>query len=140
MFYVDITKVPHKIRYIKSPDGKKWNKNKPYAIRIDYPYYFSPWHIDLFKHHGKFFMLINGYRGIFWHKQDLYLAVSDNLIDWHFIKEPIVTSSKTFYNSTRIYRSTGLIQNNNLFVWFSFKTYDKRWHLGVKKISLENIY
>ena len=139
MFYVDITKIPHKIRYIKSSDGKKWNKNKPYGIHIDYPYFFSPWHINIFEHNGKYYMLLNGYKGIFWHKQDLHLAVSDNLIDWHFIKEPIVSSSKAFYNSTRIYRSTGLIHNNHLFVWFSFRTQDKRWHLGVKKISLANL-
>ncbi len=139
MFYVDITKIPHRIRYIKSSDGKKWNKNKPFGIHIDYPYYFSPWHIDIFEHTGKYYMLLNGYKGIFWHKQDLYLAVSDNLIEWHFIEEPIISSSKAFYNSTRIYRSTGLIHNNHLFIWFSFRTQDKRWRLGVKKISLDNL-
>ena len=139
MFYVDITKIPHKIRYIKSSDGKSWNSGKPYRIRSDYPFSFSPWHIDLFEHNDKYYMLVNGYWGVLWHKQYLYLAVSDNLVDWHFRKEPIISPSKAFYNSAKIYRSTGLIHNNNMFIWFSFKTYAGSWHLGVKKISLKNL-
>ncbi len=140
MFYVDITKIPHKIRYIKSSDGIHWNKSKPYRIRIDCPYSFSPWHINVFEHNGKYYMLVNGYRGISWHKQHLYLAVSDNLIDWHFRKEPIISPSKAFYNSAKIYRSTGVINNGNMFIWFSFRTHENSWHLGVKKISLERLY
>lgn len=139
MFYVDIRKIPHKIRYIKSTDGRHWNKNKPYRIRIDYPFSFSPWHIDVFEHSGKYYMLVNGYKGIFWHRQYLHLAVSDNLVDWHFRREPIVSPSKAFYNSARIYRSTGLVNNGNMFIWFSFRTYENSWHLGVKKISLKSL-
>lgn len=137
MYYVDNT--THSIKYLISNDGIKWNKNKSNKININFPKDFNPWHVDIIRHKGKFYMLNNGYTKTFWNEHHLYLAVSDNLKDWNFIKEPIIKSSKEFYNSDAIYRSSGLIKDNDLFVWFSYHNKKGKWNAGIKRLSLDSI-
>ncbi len=126
----------HQIRVMFSSDGIGWDKHKDEGIDIDMPSDFNPWHLNIVEGNGRYYMLVNGYRRGFCDRHNLYLAISDDLAHWHFIPQPIVTAGKDFYNSKIIYRSAALINGDDMYVYFSFYTYDHRWLLGVKRISL----
>ncbi len=132
------TRDPHKhlIRVMLSQDGVNWDKHQDVGIEIDTPSNFNPWHMNIVQAKGKFYMLVNGYRNGFCDNHNLYLAVSDDLIHWHFVQQPIVTAGKDFYDSKIIYRSAAVINGDDMYVYFSFYRYDNRWMLGVKHISL----
>ena len=126
----------HQIRVMISQDGVTWDKHKDEGIDIDMPSDFNPWHMNIVQGNGHFYMLVNGYHRGFCDRHNLYLAVSDDLTHWHFVPQPIVTAGKDFYNSKIIYRSAAVVNGDDMYVYFSFYTYDHRWLLGVKHISL----
>jgi len=128
----------HQIKVMFSEDGVTWDKHKDEGINIDFPADFNPWHMNIVQGNGHFYMLVNGYHRGFCDRHNLYLAVSDDLTNWHFINKPIVTASKDFYNSKIIYRSAGIVDGDNMYVYFSFYTYDRRWFLGLKHIRLSD--
>ena len=138
MFFVNITG-KREIKQLTSSNIEEWDYDKQTKISINSPQNFKPWHIDVSKgDDDTYYMLITGYEK---HKeyQDLYLATSNNLNDWHFIKKPIIKHSKSFYNSRSTYRSTAIIKGNTMVVWFAIKSYDSAWHIGVKKFNLDEI-
>ncbi len=152
MFHVDIDtanthwckpKDPYKhyIRINVSPDGIHWDKNAEAGINIDYPAGFHPWHVNVFDgHDGRFYMLINGYNSSFCDNHHLYLAYSTgDMSTWHFIPKPIVRASRDHFDSQIIYRSAGLVDGDNLYVYYSYKRYDNRWFLNVTRLSLSQI-
>ena len=127
----------HYIRLNISDDGVHWDKSAEIGISIDYPSGFHPWHINVFSANGKYYMLIDGYYNKFCENHNLYLAVSEgDLTNWHFINQPLIQADPGFYNAQIIYRSSGVVTGNDLFVYASFKTYDKRWYLAVKHFKL----
>ena len=126
----------HQIRVMLSQDGINWDKHVDEGIAIDAPADFNPWHMNIVQGNGRYYMLVNGYRSGFCDGHNLYLAVSDDLTHWHFIQQPIVAAGKEFYNSKIIYRSAAVVNGDDMYVYFSFYTYDHQWLLGVKHISL----
>jgi hypothetical protein len=130
---------PHFIRVMRSKDGMSWDKKQDDGIVIDYPSGFHPWHVDVVRGNGHFYMLINGYYGNFCDRHDLYLAVSDDLIHWHFIPNPVVTPKDAVRPNIRvIYRSSALVNGDDMFIYFSFFTSDNRWFLGLKHIKISD--
>ena len=134
------TRDPHKhqIKVMFSEDGVNWDKHKDEGINIDFPADFNPWHMNIVQGNGHFYMLVNGYRRGFCDRHYLYLAVSDDLANWHFIDRPIVTASKEFFDSKIIYRSAAIVEGDNMYVYFSFYKYDRRWMLGIKHILISD--
>ena len=126
----------HQIRVMQSSDGVTWDKNQDVGIATDMPADFNPWHLNIIPGNGHYYMLVNGYRSGFCDQHNLYLAVSDDLAHWHFVAQPIVTADKNFFDSKIIYRSAAVVNGDDMYVYFSFYRYDKRWMLGVKHISL----
>jgi len=129
----------HQIRVMISSDGVTWDKHKDEGIETDMPSWFNPWHINIVQGNGHFYILVNGYNTGFCDQHNLYLAVSDDLIHWHFVPKPIVTAGTDFYDSKIIYRSAAVINGDDMYVYFSFFTNDGRWFLGVKHISLSAV-
>jgi len=137
MFYVQEEKpTPFSIQYLRSSDAVQWSKESPIKTNTNLPNNISPWHIDVFNGEDYYYMLCCAPSG----NLNLYLGRSVNLIDWDFIQSPILQYGKDFYNSERIYRSTGVIQDDILIVWFSFRTYLNEWKIGVKKYSLIELF
>lgn len=137
LFYVNKFLVGRPIQYYTSPSGIVWDKNFINDISIHFPEGFTPWHLDVFAGNQQYYMLCNGYFDDF-NNQNLYMATSSDLINWHVGDEPILKNSPSFYNSRRIYRSTGVVDGNLLVVWFSFLTFDNEWKIGVKKYYLRS--
>lgn len=129
----------HTISVFTSPDGLSWDKSNDTGIAINLPPNFNPWHLNVIQNGSKFYMLVNGYEGAFCNNHNLYMAVSDDLIHWNFIQKPLIRASKELYNSRIIYRSAGVINGDDLFIYFSFETYGRKWLLGLKHMSLKNI-
>jgi len=128
----------HTIKVIPSNDGIVWDKKNILGIGIDYPAGFHPWHIDVLKGNANtYYMLINGYNSGFCDHHYLYLAVSHDLSNWHFIPTPIVTPEDAVMPNIKIiYRSTAIINGDDMYIYFSFFTNDKRWMLGIKHIKI----
>jgi len=133
-------KDPHKhyIKVLTSNDGIGWDKKNIAGIGIDYPAGFHPWHINVIKgNNDTYYMLINGYNTGFCDHHFLYIAVSHDLSNWHFIPTPVVTSRDAVMPNIRvIYRSAALINGDDMYIYFSFFTDDSRWMLGVKHIKI----
>lgn len=135
MYYVNLSLPGHPIEFLTSQDGVHWGNDSPQTITADYPDGLVPWHIDVFEGGGRNFMLCCGP----YNDMDLYLATSADLVSWDFGAEPLLRHSASFYNSERIYRSTGVVDGDLLVVWFSFRDLDGEWHIGVKKFRLRDV-
>jgi hypothetical protein len=125
------------IEYLKTKKLHCWNKEKSKNINIDFPLNYSPWHLDIFKGNNTYYMLINGFYGD--DSDDNYsvfLATSKNLKDW-VVKSEVLSKSTAKGKSIKYYyRSTGLINNNVLVIWYSYVTTHNKWKLAVKKINI----
>lgn len=136
MFYVNISLPGHPIQFLTSVNGTFWDKDSLQNINTKLPEELIPWHIDVFTGPDKYYMLCSGP----YNDSNLYLATSTDLIEWSFIKKPILKNSNSYFLSKKIYRSSGLINNQTLIIWFSFSNYAGEWHIGVKKYSLIDIF
>jgi len=137
MFYVREEKpAPYSIQFITSSDAIRWSKESPTKTTTNLPNNISPWHIDVFKGDDCYYLLCCAPYG----DLNLYIGRSTDLIDWDFIQTPILKYGKDFHNSERIYRSTGVVQDDVLIVWFSFRTYVNEWKIGLKKYSLDELF
>ena len=137
MFYVRAWRASQTaINYITSTDGERWEKDSVNLVITNFPDQFAPWHLDVFQDENYFYMLVCGpYADL-----NLYLGRSVDLKYWAFLEEPIIKRSASFFDSERIYRSCGIIQDDILIVYFSIRTNQKSWQIGLKKFSLADLY
>ncbi len=135
MFFVNRSAKKNQIQYMTSADGIHWDKSLFTVIHADYPDELVPWHVDVFSDGQQYYLLCCGP----YEDQNLYLAKSSDLKIWDFIREPIIRHSPDFFNSTKIYRSSGLVIGDYLFIWFSFENLNKEWQIGMIKYSLNNL-
>lgn len=137
MFYVKARSTSKtEINYITSLNGEQWTKDSVQTINTNFPSQFAPWHIDVFQDEDYFYMLCCGpYADL-----NLYLGRSPDLRNWLFLEEPILRRSKNFYDSERIYRSCGIIQDDVLIVYFSIRTNLGQWRIGFKKFLLSVLF
>lgn len=128
LFFVNFTQ--KSIIYLKNKDFKNMNYAINSQVNIILPGNYKPWHIDIVENQNKYYMLISAYANGNIHELDLLIAESDDLLNWTVQKEPILTHGTSFFNSKKIYRSTGLIEDGRLKVWFSIQTYNNEWRIG----------
>lgn len=135
MYYVNNFSKPTRIEYLVSKDGINWNRKDIRLPGIKNSPNFIPWHVDVFQGNGYYYMLTCGMV----ENPSLYLARSTDLINWEYYAQPIVNPGKDVFDSIRIYRSTGLQDGNNLYVWFSYRTEDKSWGMAVQRFDLKKL-
>ncbi|HPG40561.1 MAG TPA: hypothetical protein PLP19_04500 [bacterium] len=135
LFFVNLSRYHYPIQFVKNIDSNNMNFEDRTTINTEFPEGFIPWHIDVFPAGNKFVMLACGP----FSDSKLYLAVSSDLVNWTFNCNPLLINTTGFYNSKKIYRSTGLVFNNILVVWFSLQTIGNEWMIGVKKFPLKNV-
>jgi|GEM_PF-592349 len=127
-----------KIGHYESQDGKSWDKNRFIKANIIWPEHFRPWHVDVFSGGGWYYLLVNGNFYPLQDEQDLLVARSRDLENWELRARPLIYHGA--FNSRLIYRSTGLADEENLAVWFSYQNYHGRWGIGFKKFKLETLF
>lgn len=138
MFFVDKSD-KYTIKYLKSTDIESWDYNTKFSIQANGAEELRPWHLDVIRdeNSGIFYMLVSMFIKDR-EDQHLYIAKSEDLKQWYFDSEPIIKHSKKFHNSKNIYRSTAIITQKDIIIWFSFKTYAKEWRIGIKKFLLSD--
>lgn len=131
------------IYIINVSDIENINSQKPKQIKIDLPKKFTAWHLDVFKNSGKYYMLCNGYWGRKpkWgdtsvNKYTLLVFTSSDLLNWTYQYELLNCSEIGDKLCKYTYRSTALIANNTIALWYSYVTSENIWKLGFKKIKL----
>ncbi|NPA64254.1 MAG: hypothetical protein GXO16_04690 [Epsilonproteobacteria bacterium] len=129
----------HVIKVMTSSDGITWDKGSDTPVAIDLPAGFHPWHLDVVQGGGRYYMLLDGYRGSICDHHFLYLAVSDDLAHWRFIPTPVVTPADAVMPNIKIlYRSTAVVDGDDMWIYFSFYTTDNRWFVGLKHIRISD--
>ena len=127
----------HRLVHLVSKDGRRWDLQKAKSVEIDFPKWFNPWHINIVEGDGRYYMLVDGYKGGICDDHNLYLAVSEDLECWHFIPQPVVTPDDGVIPHTKIiYRSAALVDGEDMWIYFSAYTYSNFWYLGLKHIRI----
>ncbi|MDB5284347.1 MAG: hypothetical protein JWO06_3422 [Bacteroidota bacterium] len=139
MYYVVLGSV-FKIQCITSVDGLTWDKRNAIDVNYHLPAPMVPWHLDVFRHGEEFVMLCSCHdpQDDFQH-QKLMLATSKDGINWDFKQKPLIESDPNFHQCLSIYRSTGLIFDNTLAVWYSMDDVNGVWKIGVKKFAMDTL-
>jgi hypothetical protein len=135
MFYVDTLRTS--INLLKSTEGQNW---KEQDLVFTFP---NVWHLDALISDGVFYLLIND-------KHRLFLVKSDDLGTWFTydkgepqgecgrwsslsgapLLSPLLSPSQTGWDDDFLYRSTFLIENGVLRLWYSAKSSANVWRIG----------
>jgi hypothetical protein len=136
MFYVNTWGRPTRIEYLMSNNGLDWQQNDYMIPTHTSKPSMIPWHLDVFKGGDVYYMLICALEP----HPNLYIARSSDLHNWEWAPEPILTPQTATLKSKRIYRSSGFIQDNDLYVYFSFAKEAKQWGVGMVKYPLSQLF
>ncbi|MFB6317162.1 hypothetical protein [Saccharicrinis sp. FJH54] len=141
LFYVNLSAKPiFKIEYLTSDSLHQWNKNDPVTVNMAYPDNFRPWHIDITSDQGKYYLFING---IFGERNNndlvVYLAESSDLENWNIMGQVLNSKKIPDNDMNYVYRSTGIIRNDVMVIWYSYVTKHNIWKMGLKKLRLQDI-
>lgn len=93
-----------------------------------------PWHIDIFplpKGEGWVALLCARAPGATALDTDLWIGASADLERWRFRPDPLLTGDDPALGVDIVYRSTGLVENDRLAIWYSGSTPEKKWAIGV---------
>ena len=92
-----------------------------------------PWHVDVFPVEGGWVALVCARGPDAEHNLDvdLWIGASPDLEHWSFRREPILAAGPTLLDTDLVYRSTGLLENGRLVIWFSARTIPGRWIVAV---------
>jgi hypothetical protein len=97
-----------------------------------------PWHLDIFSIDGGWVALLCARApGAENADVDLWLGATRDLDRWIFREEPLLKGSSELLDTAVVYRSTGLLENGRLAIWFSGKTVPGRWFIGVTTFDEE---
>jgi hypothetical protein len=88
-----------------------------------------PWHLDVFPVPGGWAALLcaRGPEAADNTDVDLWLGASPDLERWAFRPEPLLAAGPALLDTKAVYRSTGLVAQGRLCVWFSARTVPGRW-------------
>ncbi len=92
-----------------------------------------PWHLDVFEVPGGWVALLcaRGPNAASNSDVDLWIGASVDLERWAFEDSPLLAASPALLDTEDVYRSTGLVRDGRLAVWFSAKDRGGVWFLGV---------
>ncbi|MCA9753286.1 MAG: hypothetical protein KC591_13925, partial [Gemmatimonadetes bacterium] len=70
---------------------------------------------------------------------DLWVGGSRDLEHWRFSAEPTLVGGDPELGVELVYRSSGLIENDRLVIWYSGRTADGEWRLGVATLPASTV-
>ncbi len=129
----------YEIKYLTSSNLDSLDKTNEHDINIHMPENYRCWHVDVFKAQDtdEYYMLLHGYLGAY--NYSLTFATSTDLTNWTVQGEIINNDNLTDEEAWYVYRSTGIVNNNILVIWYSYRTYNNYWKLGLKKIDINTL-
>jgi hypothetical protein len=119
LFYVHLGATSAQLETLTSADGTTWDRTQAAPVQIDLGAV-SPWHVDVIRGDGAFGMLLSGFDTVFEH-QNLYLATSQDLVQWTLRPEPLLAYTDRSLGLETLYRSSGVVAGGRLAVWYSFQ-------------------
>ncbi|MEE9430500.1 MAG: DUF2341 domain-containing protein [Melioribacteraceae bacterium] len=119
-----------------SDDGITWGSEIPVDVPIDGRVL---WHLDIVKYQSEYRMLLASYSKnsrCGW--TSLFYAESTDKINWSVNPTPIIipTNSSSAWDNRSIYRSTFLMEDNFLRIWYTAVDVSEVWHLGYSEGDL----
>ena len=90
------------------------------------------WHIDVLYNSGMYYMIYMKKP----HGQ-LFFAESDDGLDWRRFDSPVLGPSRHGWDNRWIYRSSFSIENAILRVWYSARSRQNEWHMGLTSIDFD---
>ena len=140
LHYVNASTRPHRIEFLTSRDPAAWEKSAARPAVFDH-LAVEPWHIDVSEAYGYYYMLVcavsktQGERK----EYDLYIARSTDLEHWTFGARPVFI--KKPFRTRTIYRSSGFVQDGDLFVYFCYESpFFGAWWIGIVRNRLEKFF
>jgi hypothetical protein len=108
-----------------------------YEILPKFPNNFNPWHLDIITSNNKYYLLTNGYYSKESdHNYVLFLAESNDLKHWKKNKEILSYKNIPDKELKYVYRSSGLISEDTLALWYSYVNKYDIWKLAFKKLKI----
>jgi hypothetical protein len=139
LYYVDAGASPHRIEYFTGEDAGRWDGAVPREPVFDrLP--FVPWHVDLLRHEGAYYMLVTSVaaEGAGALTYDLHAATSLDLEHWTLAPAPIFPRRP--FGCRDVYRASALGSGGDFFVYFSYKTHLAEWGIGVVRKRLSDLF
>lgn len=91
----------------------------------------TPWHVDVFPVRGGWVALVCAASPDVDGEFALWIGATTDLDAWRFRPEPLLRPGPELLDTALVYRSTGLVAEGRLAVWFSARTTAGRWFVGV---------
>ena len=144
LYFVNNDLKYNRIETIISKKDYNFKKENTKTPNIEFPKNYSPWHLDVIKGDDeKYYLLTTGYYGNPLNDNySLYLAESKDLINWTNNHEILNKKNIPYKNLKYVYRSSALIADNKIAIWYSYTTkgatkdLTPTWHLALKKLNL----
>lgn len=133
MYYVNANS--RRLEYLTSEDGISWDKDDVHLPEVNQSMSFSPWHADVFRDGSWYYVLSCGYT----ENRNLFIGRSQDLVNWEFKSEPILTPLSSGLNCSWIYRSSGMVLDHDLYIYFSYVYSGNKWNIGVYRKKLSSI-
>jgi hypothetical protein len=137
LYFVDMDVASDRIQYIESTTLYSFDKSQTKKNSISFPSDYVPWHLDVIRSNQTYYLVTNGYYGDPADKNySLFLAESNDLIHWKNNREILTPNDVPDKTLKYLYRSSGLILNKTLALWYSYVTVDNVWKIAIKKLLL----
>lgn len=129
LYFVNMTQ--KKVEYINLTQKTKINE-----ININLPNNYSPWHVDILSYNNKLYLLTNGYYG---NQQDgkynLLISESTDGVTWNNTREILNENQVIDKELKYIYRSTFIMNEEYIVLWYSYVRKNDTWRVALKKIK-----
>ncbi|GKX27565.1 hypothetical protein SH1V18_00450 [Vallitalea longa] len=128
------------VDYRTSSDGKNWSM--PVSLKDTFIQRgYQPWHIDVeyVEEKDEYFTIFPAYPdGGNSEFTELFFARSNDGITWTNYENPMLRVDRDSWDSDFIYRSTFIIENDTMRIWYSAGT-GEGWRIGYTANNIDNI-
>jgi len=142
-FYVKLSdKEKNTIKYKRIKDTESLTNQNFSTLPIKFPSDFTPWHVDVVKHNEYYYLFINGYYGkqAAWdsalpENYTVFVTKSKDLKKWITLGNVLNRKNVPVDDLKYLYRSSALITDKEIGIWYSFVNLKNEWKIGFKKVK-----
>ena len=139
LHYVNTTARPNRIEFLTSTRMGSWDRSGARHARFD-RLHVEPWHIDIIPCGEYAYMLLCSVaaddRGA--KTYDLHIARSRDRESWTMSSRPVFVRRP--FGTRTLYRSSALVQDGDLVVYFSYASSVRAWWIGAARLRLTDFF
>lgn len=122
------------VKYYQSNSGYNWNYIRDINISFNYNTKdYTPWHIDVIWHDEQYYLLANCQNGEHW---VLFLSESSDNVSYNN-SDVVILPRKGSWDE-QLYRATIVPVADSLRIYYSARTFDGVWGIGISESHEEN--